>query len=87
MKRDPVEHDYTRTRWGHSITFISIRPDGQRARVIGHGNGVNNGDYLILANGEMGSTRYRITRWEQKRPGDCWAAEIEFSPRRAEVAA
>lgn len=86
MKRDPVTHDYTSLGWGHNITFMSIRPDGMRARVISHGNGVRQGDFLILVNG-AGTTRYRVANWEQKRPSDCWAADIEFAPRAAEVTA
>lgn len=86
MKRDPVTHDYTQLGWGHNITFMSIRPDGMLARVIGHGHGVREGDFLILANGAS-TTRYRVASWEQKRPSDCWAADIEFAPRASEVLA
>lgn len=87
MKREPIEHDYTRLRWGHNITFISIRPDGMCASVIGHGYGVQEGDFLILADGLRRTTRYRIAHWAQKRPSDCWAAELEFAPRAAKVTA
>lgn len=86
MKREPATHDYTSLGWGHNITVMSISPDGTRARVIGHGNGVRQGDFLILKN-QGSTTRYRVATWEQKRPSDCWAADIEFAPRAAKVAA
>jgi hypothetical protein len=85
MKREPVTHDYTSLSWGHNITFISISPDGTRARVICHGHGVRHGDFLILPS-HGSTTRYRVAAWEQKRPSDCWAADIEFAPRAVEVA-
>lgn len=80
MMRDPTTHDYTRLSWGHNIAIISISTDGTRARVIGHGYGVRRGDFLILPN-QGSATRYRVAAWEQKRPSDCWAADIEFAPR------
>jgi hypothetical protein len=89
MRRIPmsVTHDYTKLGWGHNITFISIQPDGMRAAVIGFGNGVQAGDFLVLSDGRGGTTRYLVTRWKQRRPSDCWSAEIEFAPRAAGAAA
>ena len=77
----PQTHDYTRMRWGHSVSFISISDDGRSAKVLGHGFGVKEGDFLLLSNGSNATTRYRIAKWEQKRPSDCWGADIEFAPR------
>lgn len=85
MKRIPTEHDYTRLGWGHNITFIRMSLDGLSATVIGHGVGVEQGDFLILANGPTATTRYRITEFKQMRPADCWRAKIEFAPREVRV--
>lgn len=81
MKRAPMEHDFTRLGWGHNITFIRIGLDGLSASVIGHGVGVEQGDYLILGNGPSETTRYRVVKLEHRRPADCWSATIEFAPR------
>ena len=80
-KSQPTTHDYTRLSWGHNITVTSISEDGLKANVVGHGLGVKQGDYLILANGPTATTRYRITKFKQMRPADCWRATIEFAPR------
>ena len=80
-KSQPTTHDYTRLGWGHNITFTSISEDGKKGNVVGHGLGVKQGDYLILANGPTATTRYRITKVKQTRPADCWRAKIEFAPR------
>ena len=81
MKREPTTHDYTRLGWGHNITVTSISEDGLKANVVGHGLGVKQGDYLILANGPAATTRYRIAKFKPLRPADCWRAKIEFAPR------
>ncbi len=74
-------HDYTSPRWGHNITFTMVSEDGKTASVVGHGQGVKVGDYLILANGPRATTRYRIVKLKRARPADCWRARIEFAPR------
>lgn len=80
-KSQPTTHDYTRLGWGHNITVTTISEDGKKCNVVGHGLGVKQGDYLILANGPTATTRYRITKLKQLRPADCWRAKIEFAPR------
>lgn len=80
-KSQPTTHDYTSLGWGHNITFTGTSEDGRKANVVGHGLGVKQGDYLILANGPTATTRYRITKFKQMRPADCWRAKIEFAPR------
>ena len=85
MKRAPVDHDFTSLGWGHNITFIRMGLDGLSASVIGHGVGVEQGDYLILANGPSETTRYRVAKLEHKQPADCWSATIEFAPRGAQA--
>lgn len=76
-----VTHDYTKTSWGHNISFITVSEDGNSAVVVGHGYGVKKGDYLLLANGSSSTTRYRVEEWRQARPADCWRAHIVFDPR------
>ena len=82
-KSQPTTHDYTSLGWGHNITVTSISEDGLKANVVGHGLGVKQGDYLILANGPAATTRYRIAKFKPLRPADCWRAKIEFAPREA----
>lgn len=77
----PATHDYSKPTWGHAVTVTSVDESHDTAKVIGFGHGVKTGDYLILPGGAGRTTRYRITKWEQKRPADCWAADIEFAPR------
>lgn len=85
MNRPPIEHDYTCLGWGHNITFMRMGLDGLSALVIGHGLGVEQGDYLILKNGPKETTRYRVASFERLRPADCWRATIEFAPRGAKA--
>jgi hypothetical protein len=76
------EHDYTRRFWGHDYVFEPI-DEGLRGKVMGWGNGITAGDYLILQNGNGDeSTRYKVEtiRYELD-PSDMWSADVTFAPR------
>jgi hypothetical protein len=76
----PQTHDYTVREWGHDYTFTPVE-DGRRGQVVGWGTGLQDGDYLLLRNGD-GSTRYRIKRVAYFRdPEDMWRADVVFAPR------
>lgn len=81
MKRQPATHDYTLAAWGHSVTLITIEPDGRKATALGFGCSVRKGDYLLLNNGPGETTRFQIAQLEWLRPFDHWKAWIEFAPR------
>lgn len=76
-------HDYTNRYWGYDYSFEPIDGD-QRGKVFGWGNGLQDGDFLLLQNGSS-STRYRIERVEyiggQGGPKDQWKADVVFAPR------
>jgi hypothetical protein len=76
-------HDYSGPNrcWGHDYVFDPIDPQGIRARMMGWGHGIENGDYLIIKNG-YGTTRYRVISVEYMRdPQDMWKALVKFDPR------
>jgi len=79
--RKSVTHDYTKPTWGHNITFLTVSEEGTVGTVLGYGHGVKKGDFLLLANGPTETTRYRVQKWHQARPADCWRARIVFAPR------
>jgi hypothetical protein len=73
-------HDFTVRCWGHDYTFDPVE-GGLRGKAMGWGDGLQDGDYLLLRNGE-GSTRYRIERVRYFSPqGDMWKADLIFAPR------
>lgn len=75
-------HDYSVPGWGHAVSVLSVEKDGQEIRVSGFGHGVTRGDYLILPDGEGGTTRYRVMRIRRMiDPADMWFADLTFSPR------
>lgn len=79
-------HDYTDRGWGHDYTIHTIHDGGQRLSVSGWGDGIQEGDYLILKNGERGS-RYVVSSISYyDDPSDMWKAELTFAPRMQEVA-
>ena len=77
-----TEHDYTKTRWGHNVEFISISDDGSSADAFVFGPHVPPGDYLILKNGE-GTTRYQVVENKGRGvgPSDMQRVSLVFSPR------
>lgn len=73
-------HDYTVRCWGHDFAFTPI-DGGMRGHVIGWGDGLRVGDYLILPN-RAATTRYRIEAVEYYvDPNDMWSADVVFAPR------
>ena len=56
---------------------------GAKLHAMGWGNGLEKGDYILLANnGGRGSTRYEITEISYKSdPMDMWEAALVFAPR------
>jgi hypothetical protein len=50
--------------------------------MMGWGNGIRPGDYLIIANKDN-TTRYKVdTIKYYSDPPDMWAAKLSFAPRR-----
>jgi hypothetical protein len=79
-RKRPATHDYSKRCWGHDYTFTPT-DGGKKASMMGWGNGIESGDFLILQNGE-GTTRYKVKSIEYKRdPSDMWSAQVEFAPR------
>lgn len=81
----PATHDYSTTRkryWGHDCMTLSVIDGGQRLQLGIFGSRFQEGDLLILQNGD-GSTRYRITEitGHPSDPGDLWFVTAEFAPR------
>jgi len=76
-------HDYTRRAKGHDFTITQVFDGGLKLSMCGWGNGISNGDFLILPNGNE-TTRYRVTSIEYyNNPPDMWKATAEFAPRSA----
>lgn len=75
-------HDYTESRWGHSVILHKKHDDkGLTWSVSGFGRNVDRGDFMILANG-TGTTRYRVEEIEYYLdPKDMWRGVISFAPR------
>ena len=77
-------HDYSNPQWGWDINILNIENDGLNIDVCGWGEGLRNGDYLILRNGK-GTTRYVLTSVSYKRdPKDMWFGTADFAPREEE---
>jgi hypothetical protein len=73
-------HDYTYRYVGHDYAFEPIG-GGRRGKATGWGEGIQQGDYLILQNGERG-TRYRVESIRYfDDPPDMWSAVLSFAPR------
>ena len=74
-------HDFTDRYYGHDYCFYPI-DHGLRGQMIGWGDDVHVGDYLILQNPPNG-TRYRVTSISYYvDPPDMWTANVEFDPRK-----
>lgn len=77
-------HDYTFRFWGHDYVFDPV-DGGIKGDMMGWGDGLQKGDYLILENGEHGS-RYQIDSIEYLgNPSDMWKAKVSFAPRKRHV--
>jgi hypothetical protein len=79
---DHKTHDYTHRYWGHDYNILQILEQGYRLEMMGWGNGIRPGDYLIIANKDN-TTRYKVdTIKYYSDPPDMWAAKLSFAPRR-----
>lgn len=82
---EPNTHDYTNCSWGHSVEILKVECEGQKLRACGWGNGIKDGDYILLKN-EGGATRYQFSKVDYSRgPADMWFADLQFAPRKAPV--
>jgi hypothetical protein len=77
-------HDYAENRgWGHDLNFRPIG-DGEKATASGWGYGIEEGDFLMLANKHSpdGRTKYRVDaiRYEWN-PRDMWHADLSYVRR------
>ncbi|MCI3277585.1 hypothetical protein [Streptomyces cylindrosporus] len=75
--REPRAFDYTSERcgWGHNIVIHHVAEDGQ-VRVSGWGDGIEEGDHLLI---DYGGQRQRFTVAEieyHRDPPDMWAATL-----------
>jgi len=77
-------HDYTIRTWGHDYTVLEVKSGGASIRLSGWGNGLRDGDFILLQNGD-GSTRYLLRDVKYLYdPRDMWFAVGEFAPRSRE---
>jgi hypothetical protein len=80
-KRARKTHDYTRRGWGHDYTFRPIK-GGMAGHMLGWGQGIQEGDYLIIENGPNDSSRYMVDKISySKETQDMWTAKVSFAPR------
>ena len=74
-------HDYTNRSWGHDYNIMSIENEGFNIKMCGWGNGISNGDYIIIKNGSS-TTRYVFDSIEYfDNPSDMWNGSLTFKPR------
>lgn len=74
-------HDYSKPVWGRACHIITINDEGRSLRVCGHGHGIRQGDFILLANGDN-KARYEIMTCSYYRdPDDMWRAELRFAPQ------
>ena len=75
-----MTHNYTHRYWGHDFTFSPETPEAP-AHMMGWGEGIIKGDYLILPNAEK-TTRYLVVDVKYfSDPPDMWSADVMFAPR------
>lgn len=76
-------HDFTRPGWGWAIgSWIPVDREGLVVRALGHGRGLEHGDFIILSSGGGQTTRYQISKVDYFRdPSDMWNAVLKFAPR------
>lgn len=79
---EPKTHDYTRTGWGHGYSIGRVLDGGQKLSAIGVGRGISQGDYILMADGDGGTTRYQFESVTYSNdPKDLWRATLKFAPR------
>ena len=78
---EPKTHDLSFQCWGKNYTVMNVHEQGLKVDIVGWGEGVKKGDYLILKKGE-GTTRYLVDKIRyENNPNDMWFAETSFAPR------
>ncbi|MFJ9771185.1 hypothetical protein ACIRVF_08070 [Kitasatospora sp. NPDC101157] len=84
--RAATTHDYGPGKriWGHDYAITRTIDGGQQLKASGWGPGgarIQQGDYLLLQNGNR-DTRYRVAEVEYcLDPADMWHATLDFAPR------
>lgn len=79
----PVLFDYRKTGWGHS--FSITKAEKATIWALGHGQGIEGGDYVLLTNHNDGGkeTRYQFIYVDYYYdPRDMWSAMLEYAPRK-----
>lgn len=84
-------HNYTKRFrfWGHNVGYRLIKGDDERLDAWGWGEGISEGDYILLTNPANGEeTRYQFEKISyHSNPSDMWEATLLYAPRQAEGAA
>ena len=86
-RQPDVTHDYGPglRKWGHDYTIMGIHDGGKRLNVSGWGDGLREGHYILLQQGD-GSTRYLIKEVSYySDPDDMWKAVLIFAPRKQRI--
>lgn len=86
MKTSPDAHDYTRRqrRWGHDIVIDKVVRGGKKIEAYGWGDGLKEGDFVLLSNAGDATTRYRIKKIRYSTSVyDLFYATLWFAPRSA----
>ena len=74
-------HDLSAREWGCDYSIQEIRDDGYSISLSGWTEGIEDGDYIIIRNGD-GTTRYKVDSIRYySDPKDMFSAEASFSPR------
>jgi hypothetical protein len=80
--RLPVTYDYTQRYIGHDFVFTPADRAGYVAHLMGWGEAIQVGDFLILPHAEGGTTRYEVTKISYfADPEGMWSATARFAPR------
>jgi hypothetical protein len=81
-------HNYTKRFrfWGHNFGYRLIKGDDERLDAWGWGEGISEGDYILLTNPANGEeTRYQFEKISyHSNPSDMWEATLLYAPRQAE---
>lgn len=83
-----VTHDFSKRYWGHDYMVTKVIDAGQEIKMMGWGGDCpgfdkrpEEGDFLILVNGDT-TTRYRVSAvFHYHDPRDMWRLTADFAPR------
>lgn len=72
-------HDYTKQFWGWALHFIvDIPKDGSNWPLMGHGEGINKGDFLLIKMKSGKTAKFRVEKIKYCiDPYDMWSGEIK----------